>query len=67
MTDLHGCVDCGHKTSHLPGCPRDRSPISQIRLGGLRERAERFAKPRSLSLSAVVRLALAEWLERNGG
>lgn len=41
--------------------------ISQVRLGDIRVRAEKTAKLKGLSLSAAIRLALSEWLERQGG
>lgn len=65
MTELMGCIDCGHRTGHLDACPRNRH-LTQVRLGELRERAQRLARRKGLNLSAVVRMALAELLEREG-
>jgi antitoxin component of RelBE/YafQ-DinJ toxin-antitoxin module len=44
-----------------------RSPIVAVRIPeAILERARRAATARGLSISAAIRLALVEWLERTG-
>jgi hypothetical protein len=66
MTELVGCIACGQRTGHIDGCQYEPK-LTQVRLGSLRARAENLGRSKGLSLSAVLRLALSEWLERNGG
>lgn len=65
MTELVGCAYCGHQTAHHTECITQR--ITQVRLGEMRVMAEVVGRRKGLSLSAVIRLAVAEWLARNGG